>query len=528
MDSAQETLARLAASVGPLRRVMAAVAARLVETRAHDRLCFARLSDYAREQAGISSRQLQELARVHRALAGLPGLEQVAGSRLAAGDVLEMVVAEAFSAFGLDVSCEASCGSCEASCGSCEASCGSCEASCGSCEASCGETPGPSYRERREPSAHECDDSRAGPRVPGLGSPEAIPQSMPRSIPQEVLALVRGLEEANAHELDRRLRRGIRLEQTLDAAMAPLLRVVTSAGYVWDGDYRSLSAYARDELGMSARKARALLRVERVGDACPALREAYRDGRLSWVKAQCLLPLFLIDLPGDWRRVWVAWAERVTVRRLAADVEQALLLRAGTEFAWRRCQFHPERVQDPIPADEAERERQVCAPPIDLEATQELGFRVPVDVALLFAGVCQVVRARLRGQSGPQSRPPFDAEVFEALLDHARAVWSQRAPGSPRPDPVIERDGYRCAVPGCTSRRNLHDHHVVFRSAGGTDAPDNRVALCAYHHQRGVHAGRMRVRGRAPDGLEFELPTGRYASGDVRLPEDPACSRTAA
>jgi hypothetical protein len=212
----------------------------------------------------------------------------------------------------------------------------------------------------------------------------------------------------------------------------------------------------------------------------------------------------------------------VTVRRLAADVEQALLLRAGTEFAWRRCQFHPERVQDPIPADEAERERQVCAPPIDLEAAQELAFRVPVDVALLFLGVCQAVRARLRVESGATSRSPFDSEVFEALLDHALAVWSQRAPGSPRPDPVIERDGYRCLVPGCTSRRNLHDHHVVFRSAGGTDALDNRVTLCAYHHQRGVHAGRMRVRGRAPDELEFELPTGRYRSGDVRLPGEPA------
>ena len=102
--------------------------------------------------------------------------------------------------------------------------------------------------------------------------------------------------------------------------------------------------------------------------------------------------------------------------------------------------------------------------------------------------------------------------------------WSARAPGAARPDPVIERDGYRCAVPGCTSRRNLHDHHIVFRSAGGGHWEWNRVTLCAFHHQRGVHRGELIVRGRAPDALVFELgvrpgqpPLARYVSGDVRV-----------
>jgi len=89
---------------------------------------------------------------------------------------------------------------------------------------------------------------------------------------------------------------------------------------------------------------------------------------------------------------------------------------------------------------------------------------------------------------------------------------------------VIERDGYRCAVPGCTSRRNLQDHHIRFRSACGSDAPENRITLCAFHHQRGLHAGLLRIQGRAPDGLLFELglrpgtpPLLRYRSGDVAV-----------
>jgi hypothetical protein len=68
---------------------------------------------------------------------------------------------------------------------------------------------------------------------------------------------------------------------------------------------------------------------------------------------------------------------------------------------------------------------------------------------------------------------------------------------------------------------------VVYRSAGGSDAAENRVTLCAFHHQRCVHAGLLRVRGRAPDALVFELgvragapPLARYRSGDVLLTDE--------
>lgn len=65
----------------PLRRALAAVAGRLVATRAWERLGFARLADYAAERAGVSAHQLQELAHMDAALAGLPKIE----SALAAG-----------------------------------------------------------------------------------------------------------------------------------------------------------------------------------------------------------------------------------------------------------------------------------------------------------------------------------------------------------------------------------------------------------------------------------------------------------
>ncbi len=134
-------------------------------------------------------------------------------------------------------------------------------------------------------------------------------------------------------------------------------------------------------------------------------------------------------------------------------------------------------------------------------APQRVDFWAPCDVARLFLAMA----ARLG---------------LERLLDHAIATWLALArPGYED----FERDGWRCTVPGCTARKNLHSHHVVFRSLGGPDEAWNRTTLCAWHHLRGVHGGRSRIAGRAPDGLVFELGVGRYRSGDQKTLDPRRC-----
>ncbi len=60
-------------------------------------------------------------------------------------------------------------------------------------------------------------------------------------------------------------------------------------------------------------------------------------------------------------------------------------------------------------------------------------------------------------------------------------------------------------APGCTSRAEIEEHHLEYRSAGGSEAPENRVALCRFHHHRGIHGGLMRARGRAGQDLVVRL-----------------------
>jgi hypothetical protein len=93
-----------------------------------------------------------------------------------------------------------------------------------------------------------------------------------------------------------------------------------------------------------------------------------------------------------------------------------------------------------------------------------------------------------------------------ALLEDFAATWdTDEAAPERRDDRIFIRDGWRCAAPGCSSRRNLEDHHVVYRSRGGSDYLVNRVTLCRFHHQRGEHGGLMSVRGKAPLGLTWRL-----------------------
>jgi hypothetical protein len=228
------------------------------------------------------------------------------------------------------------------------------------------------------------------------------------------------------------------------------------------------------------RKARALIAIERKTWHAPELGEAYREGRLSWVRALTLLPVV-----GECAAAaWVARAGQVTVRRLEAEVEWALDVRdAGP--SWKP-------LTPPPPGADLTAEVQMRAPAGWDFLDAEVEFRGPASVVALLQNAITVfeepAHARWR--------------ALERLLEHAQAEW-QRLPR--HRDPVFARDGWRCTVPGCSSRKNLHDHHVQFRSRGGDNARRNRVTVCAWHHLRGIHGGRVRAQGAAPDAVHWEI-----------------------
>lgn len=92
-----------------------------------------------------------------------------------------------------------------------------------------------------------------------------------------------------------------------------------------------------------------------------------------------------------------------------------------------------------------------------------------------------------------------------SLLRQAFEVWKPLlASRSTLQKQILARDGWVCQVPGC-SRAAVHVHHIKYRSAGGTDDPENLISICAAHRLRGIHTGRIRVHGTAPHKLIWEL-----------------------
>jgi hypothetical protein len=97
------------------------------------------------------------------------------------------------------------------------------------------------------------------------------------------------------------------------------------------------------------------------------------------------------------------------------------------------------------------------------------------------------------------------AECLVRIAEHFIATWKDALPvRRSLQRRVIERDRGWCQVPGC-SRAAIHAHHVRYSSHGGDDSDENEVGTCPAHHLHAIHRGWIRVRGRAPDALRWEL-----------------------
>ena len=466
---------------------------------------------YARERLGLSGRELQDLARVVERLDALPAVARAFGDgalswshlrRLVAAATPEteaawLARAQAETVRGLDAALASACGTPPHP----------------DEEAIDGEPRTrfhlrcPRRVRRLWTHATELASRMSGARLPawraaeaiaaeGLASeaadavPEPAPSAEPaprahpplpaaaweavaEAVPDDVERLLLDADCVNPFQLDARLRAAVRALQRIDFQIGRLLRLVAELRLHRAFGFPSLPDYVRERLGCSPRKTRALVALDRRLAGLPTLAADYRDGRLSLARALVLLPV----INADNEAAWVTRAHEVTVRRLGDLVDWAIEAGAAEPPPAEATLVLP-------PLDQV----QMCARGCDTQVR----FEGPTSVVALF-------RTAVRAFTPPDA-PPW--EGLERLLRHVTAEW-ERCPR--HRDPIFERDGWRCAVPACTARTSLHDHHVLYRSRGGDNTRDNRVAICAAHHLNGIHRFRIRVSGVAPHDLTWEV-----------------------
>ncbi|MCP3924497.1 MAG: HNH endonuclease [Desulfobacterales bacterium] len=69
---------------------------------------------------------------------------------------------------------------------------------------------------------------------------------------------------------------------------------------------------------------------------------------------------------------------------------------------------------------------------------------------------------------------------------------------------VYMRDDNRCQNPYCSNGWPLDlPHHILYRSQGGKDRPDNLITLCVHCHCKIHHTATLKVSGVYPE-LKFE------------------------
>lgn len=338
-----------------------------------------------------------------------------------------------------------------------------------------------------------------------------------------------------------------RLEDEIESRIGEILAVMGETG-AWRGLlFTGVGHYAEERLGIARTTAEDRARLARTLRDLPTVREAYREGRIGG-QAAALIRRILATAPVDARleASWVEHAERTTIKRLqdelrihAREMSLSPIVKAAApadDAVWhaslsRRRGQAIERV-----AHCGKEALEAFADPVVIP------LRLPNDIAACLLAALSARRRTLydyatavpRDEPWPDSGSPASvlaARTFSfrggsvpewvamlAMIEDFVATWDDpRQSPTRKSHEVYIRDGWRCSAPGCTSRQNLEDHHVVYRSRGGSNEVSNRTCLCRFHHQRGEHGSLLTCRGEAPLGLVWYV--GRNRIGGVYMNE---------
>jgi hypothetical protein len=220
--------------------------------------------------------------------------------------------------------------------------------------------------------------------------------------------------------------------------------------------FANFGHYCEERLGMSERTVAQRIALERSLCRMPQLRRALREKRISYEKARIIAR----HAEGEEVQGWIEKAKTMTcvaLRRAMQAKDEAQMCARGSFTVWR-----------------------------------------PVSVA-------EVVKAAFRAARAAAKRWLSAGECLVALAEHFIETWrAQLKQANTLQRRIRTRDRHFCQVPGC-SRAAVHAHHIKLRSQGGSDDPENLISLCAAHHLYGIHGGRMRVTGKAPDKLVWEF-----------------------
>lgn len=282
----------------------------------------------------------------------------------------------------------------------------------------------------------------------------------------------------------------------------------------------------------------------------PAIRVAYRRGRLSWDQ---LRPLVRFAEPQT-EAVWVERASRMRPRALWMEARRHERVRREQAAAEHRMRYLRLAWNEPktqlylegqLAAEQgaaveaalqqrAERLDPKGEPPLDplgarmadalVAAVTATGTGAPQTTLAVHTEAAVLARARAGAKPGlaeTDSGVRLSEEAVRRLACEANVEWVLESDGHPigvgrssRKPPasliaqVRRRDHGCCVFPGCEQTWWVMAHHIRHWADGGPTDLDNLALLCFGHH-RLVHEGGWSMRGTPGQDLRFHRPDGR-------------------
>lgn len=275
--------------------------------------------------------------------------------------------------------------------------------------------------------------------------------------------------------------------------------------------YSSIYQYAQMELGFSSTRTGDFLRLAKRLDELPQLKQELEAGEIGYSAARELIK---VASPQN-EKVWLDEARKCTRDVLAEKVSlardeaknraqenpnQSSLLAgpaSNVPVAAVRHRVNLEMSSEQFARYEAlwEKLHKMGGIPVgsgNIEAILEglatlvdtagQGVTAPVQIHVHKCPECEkATTATSRGEIpltiSEMERLECDAQIAEAGHPNKSSI----PPAVKRN--VLSRDRHRCQSPGCTSARFLEVHHIIPRSKGGSNKPENLVSLCGGCHQ---------------------------------------------
>ena len=311
----------------------------------------------------------------------------------------------------------------------------------------------------------------------GQCRPQQLIKSIEPLLPERVIDIVNAVPApddpdypTSAVELERLAQSLVRERNERDEELGKVLAPIAEGELYREFGFDWFEDYVRERLLISPRKARQRVWLERQLQKLPPLREALRSGRVKLTAA-------------------------LEIAKLATPLDVEERIEKATETTWQDLNREATEAEDR--QNRANGKRRVWGPADALKT---------VEFAIWSARISRGGQPSAADLHNPCYHLS-DGEALARIADHFVAVWKDNydeVRASKGRKAVFARQRGLCAVPGC-SHAAQHEHHIVFRSQGGSDELSNRVGLCESHHMRAVHRGYLTVRGRAGEKLEWHI-----------------------